>query len=54
MMTMHRATLYSLKGTEVLGRRFEFISAFSAAEAVAVLQSRPDIAVILPGCCDGG
>jgi diguanylate cyclase (GGDEF)-like protein len=44
---VHRATRYSLKGSEVLGRSLEFLSAFSAAEAVTVLQSNVGIAVIL-------
>ncbi|MBK8971473.1 MAG: EAL domain-containing protein [Hahellaceae bacterium] len=44
---VHRATFYSLKGTEVLGRRLDFISAFSATEAMRVLKAQPDIAVIL-------
>lgn len=44
---VHAATKLALKGTAILGRPLSFLHAYSAAEAVAVLQREADIAVIL-------
>ena len=44
---VHRATAFALAGITILGRPLEFLYAFSAAEAVAILKSEKDIAVIL-------
>lgn len=44
---VHLATLYALKGIEILGRRLAFLHARSADEARRLLQQEGDIAVAL-------
>lgn len=44
---VHNVTTFMIKGAEYLGRKFEFLHAYSAAEARQVLSGHKDIAVIL-------
>jgi diguanylate cyclase (GGDEF)-like protein len=44
---VHQSTGFALANTEVFGRQLEFLHAYSAAEAVAVLREQKHIAVIL-------
>ncbi len=44
---VHRATTFALSGIKILGRSLEFLHAYSAAEASAMLQSESDVAVVL-------
>ncbi len=44
---VHSATTFALRNTKVMGRRLEFLHANSAEEALKVLKSHDDIAVIL-------
>lgn len=44
---VHEVTKFGLKGLVFLNQPLELLHAFSAAEALTVLQSTPDIAVIL-------
>ncbi len=44
---VHAATKFALKDTEILHHKINFIDAYSASEAKALLQTRQDVAVIL-------
>ncbi len=44
---VHRATTFALSGVKILGRKLEFIHAYSAQEAVELLCKEHDIAVVL-------
>jgi len=44
---VHSVTTYMIKGTEYLGRRFQFLHAYSGREARQILEQHHDIAVIL-------
>jgi diguanylate cyclase len=44
---VHKATLFSLQNTQILGRSLSFIHAYSAKESEQKLLKNPDIAVIL-------
>jgi diguanylate cyclase (GGDEF)-like protein len=44
---VHSATLFALKGLIIAGRPLEFLHAYSAAEARGVMESTPDVAVML-------
>ena len=44
---VHRATTFALTGVKILGRRLEFLHAYSSAEAEALLKVENDIAVVL-------
>ncbi|NNJ90891.1 MAG: EAL domain-containing protein [Gammaproteobacteria bacterium] len=44
---VHRATLFALNKTELLGRSLKMLHAYSAAEARNVLSAEEDVAVIL-------
>lgn len=44
---VHQVTRFSLDGVDFLGRPLAFLSAYSAAHALDVLRSTPDVAVIL-------
>ncbi|MGQ0710791.1 MAG: putative bifunctional diguanylate cyclase/phosphodiesterase [Rhodoferax sp.] len=44
---VHRATTFALSGVKILGRRLEFIHAYSAQEAIGLLCKEHDIAVVL-------
>lgn len=44
---VHSATAFALRNTEILGRPLEFFHAYSGQEAIEVLKSVKDIAVIL-------
>lgn len=44
---VHRATTFALSGVKILGRRLEFVHAYSAAEATQLLCKEHDIAVVL-------
>ncbi len=44
---VHRATTFALTGVKILGRPLEFLHAYSAIEAEALLKSEPDVAVVL-------
>jgi diguanylate cyclase (GGDEF)-like protein len=44
---VHRATTFALAGVKILGRPLQFLHAYSAAEATAMLQSEADVAVVL-------
>jgi response regulator RpfG family c-di-GMP phosphodiesterase len=44
---VHSVTTYMIKGTEYLGRKFQFLHAYSGREAREILAQHPDIAVIL-------
>jgi diguanylate cyclase (GGDEF)-like protein len=44
---VHRATTFALSGVKILGRRLEFIHAYSAEEATQLLCKEHDIAVVL-------
>jgi diguanylate cyclase len=44
---VHRATTFALTGVKILGRSLEFLHAYSAAEAEALLRSERDVAVVL-------
>jgi len=44
---VHHVTRLALAGLEFQKRRISYLSAYSAAEAVAVLERHPDIAVVL-------
>ena len=44
---VHRATTFALTGVKILGRRLEFLHAYSSAEAESLLKTETDIAVVL-------
>ena len=44
---VHRATTFALTGVRILGRPLEFLHAYSAAEAEALLKIEQDVAVVL-------
>lgn len=44
---VHRATTFALSGVKILGRRLEFVHAYSAEEATKLLHKEEDIAVVL-------
>jgi response regulator RpfG family c-di-GMP phosphodiesterase len=44
---VHNVTTYMIRGTEYLGRKLEFLHAYSARDAQQILARHPDIAVIL-------
>lgn len=44
---VHRATTFALSGVKILGRRLEFVHAYSAEEATELLRKEQDIAVVL-------
>jgi diguanylate cyclase (GGDEF)-like protein len=44
---VHSATAFALRNTKILGRRLEFLHANSAEEALNILKTEDDIAVIL-------
>jgi diguanylate cyclase len=44
---VHSTTTFALKNVEMQGRPLEFLHAYSAREARAILERQPDIAVIL-------
>ena len=44
---VHRATTFALTGVRILGRPLEFLHAYSAAEAEALLKTEQDVAVVL-------
>ena len=44
---VHRATTFALAGVKILGRSLQFLHAYSAAEAILLLGSEPDVAVLL-------
>ncbi|MBK7001319.1 MAG: bifunctional diguanylate cyclase/phosphodiesterase [Rhodoferax sp.] len=44
---VHRATTFALSGIRILGRSLQFLHAYSAKEATALLQSETDVAVVL-------
>lgn len=44
---VHRATTFALTGVKILGRPLEFLHAYSALEAEALLTSERDVAVVL-------
>ncbi len=44
---VHRATTFALTGVSILGRSIEFLHAYSADEAIRILATEPDIAVLL-------
>lgn len=44
---VHRATTFALAGVQILGRPLQFLHAYSATEATALLASEPDVAVVL-------
>lgn len=44
---VHSATAFALRNTKILGRRLEFLHANSAEEALKILRTEEDIAVIL-------
>ena len=44
---VHRATTFALTGVKILGRPLEFLHAYSAAEAEALLKTEQNVAVVL-------
>lgn len=44
---VHRATTFALSGVKILGRKLEFVHAYSAQEATQLLCKEHDIAVVL-------
>ena len=44
---VHRATTFALTGVKILGRPLEFLHAYSATEAEALLKTEQDVAVVL-------
>ena len=44
---VHNVTTYMIKGTEYLGRKLQFLHAYSAQEAREILTKHKDIAVVL-------
>ena len=44
---VHSTTTFALKNVEMQGRPLEFLHAYSAREARAILEQQPDIAVVL-------
>ncbi len=44
---VHRATEFALGDLRVIGRPLEFLHAFTADEAIRILEQRPDVAVVL-------
>jgi diguanylate cyclase (GGDEF)-like protein len=44
---VHRATTFALSGVEILGRQLEFLHAYSASDAAAILAAQTDVAVVL-------
>ncbi len=44
---VHQATKFAMANTQVLDRDLQFLHAYSAAEAVQILQDQHEIAVIL-------
>ncbi len=44
---VHRATTFALTGLKILGRPLEFLHAYSATEAEALLKTEQDVAVVL-------
>ena len=43
---VHEATKFALKHTEILGRKLEFLDAYNSIEAIEILRTVPDIAVV--------
>lgn len=43
---VHEATKFSMRYTEILGRKIEFYDAYNTEEAIKILEEVPDIAVI--------
>ncbi|MDD3329620.1 MAG: EAL domain-containing protein [Zoogloea sp.] len=44
---VHQATLFALRGVTISNRKLELLNAYSSAQARAVLEAHPDVAVIL-------
>jgi len=44
---VHETTAYALRGLEIAGRSLQLLHAYSGSEAVALLRSEPEVAVIL-------
>lgn len=44
---VHRATTFALAGVKILGRSLQFLHAYSASEAIQMLHTEQDIAVVL-------
>lgn len=44
---VHRATTFALTGVKILGRPLEFLHAYSASEAEALLKTEQNVAVVL-------
>lgn len=44
---VHRATTFALNGLSIFGRALEFLHAYSAEQAIAILRDERDIAVVL-------
>jgi diguanylate cyclase len=44
---VHRATTFALAGVKILGRPLQFLHAYSAGEAEALLRQEDDVAVVL-------
>lgn len=44
---VHRATTFALAGVKILGRSLEFLHAYSAQEAIGLLRTERDVAVVL-------
>lgn len=44
---VHRATTFALSGVKILGRKLEFVHAYSAEEATELLRKEQEIAVVL-------
>jgi diguanylate cyclase len=44
---VHRATTFALNGLSIFGRTLEFLHAYSAEQAIAILREERDIAVVL-------
>jgi diguanylate cyclase len=44
---VHRATTFALAGVKILGRPLQFLHAYSASEAEALLRQEDDVAVVL-------
>jgi diguanylate cyclase len=44
---VHRATTFALAGVKILGRPLQFLHAYSASEAEALLRREDDVAVVL-------
>jgi len=44
---VHKATTFALAGVKILGRSLEFLHAYNASEAVKMLSTESDVAVVL-------